>query len=123
MVECLIVLALFQVGLLHLSIVVVVEVVEEGELLLREVLLVEEAFLPVFCGVAMRGAVELTEFLGFSVVFLLFRLVLATNESDASFVVLALLPGLGLRRFAGLDELEGLLQFALLALAERVGHL
>lgn len=97
---------------------ILIEVVEKRELLFREVLVVEEAFLFVFCGVAIGGRVELAEFLGLCIIFLFF-IVLIGDEGDSSLVVLALLLGLGLGHFAGLEEPERLLQFALFALAER----
>lgn len=100
---------------------VFVEVVEKRVFVFREVLVVEEAFLFVFCGIAIGGGVELAEFLGLCIIFLFF-IVLIGEEGDSSFVVLALLLGLGLGHFAGLEELERLLQFALFALAERFGH-
>ena len=101
---------------------VLVEVAEESLFWLSEVLVVEEAFLLELGGVAVGRGVELAELLGLHEVLLLFRFVLAGDEGDSAFVVLALLLGLGLGQLGGLEEPKSLLQFALFALAERIGH-
>lgn len=81
---------------------VLVEVIEKRVFVFREVLVVEEPFWFVFCGVSIGRRVELAELFGLCIIFLFF-MGLVGDEGDSALIVLALLLGLGLEHFAGLE--------------------